>query len=307
MNDGQVITGLKVLQDRLVVYKERSIYNVFFSGDADIPFIMPGGGKSNSAVGCIAPWSIQELENGHVFLSPDGLYYYDGSNSYKLSYKVQATLDGLNDAYFSRAVSLVYKPKNRYLLALPDASSQTNKYILVWDYYNNAFSIYDGIEASAMSTFFVGGYEERPYFSDYSGYTYRMDYGTNDYPLDVATAIDAYYWTNWKSFDDLCDQKGIPNVYVYFQANNATLTFAYSYDFDDKALYNLTFSTASGTALYGTAIYGTDTYAGTGGNVKRQDLTGRGRVVRFKFANSTASETFRIDGLGSYVHVESNV
>ena len=39
MNDGQPITGLKVLQDRLVVYKQRAVYNLFFTGDADLPFI----------------------------------------------------------------------------------------------------------------------------------------------------------------------------------------------------------------------------------------------------------------------------
>jgi hypothetical protein len=61
-----------------------------------------------------------------------------------------------------------------------------------------------------------------------------MDTGSDDYPLGVQTVIDAYYYTNWKTFDDLCDQKGIPQIYIYYQLNSATLTLAYSYDFNDS-------------------------------------------------------------------------
>lgn len=306
-DDGQEITGIKVLSDRLVIFKNRSIYNLFFTGDSVIPFVLPGGGKSSSSVGCIAPFSIQEVENGLVFLSYDGFYYYDGNNSYKISDKITTTLNGFNTTRFNQAVSLVQKVKNRYVCSLPYASSTTNSRIVSWDYYNNAFSIYTGMAASAMSTFYVSGIDERPYFGDYAGFSYRMDISSNDNPLNVQTAINAYYYTNWKDYDDLCDQKGIPHVYVYYQTNSATLTFAYSYDFQGADQYSNTFNTSQGTAVYGSAIYGTDVYAGVGGAVVRRDLTGRGRTVRMKIANSTLSETFQIDGLGAFVHLETNV
>jgi hypothetical protein len=308
MNDGQAITGLKVLQDRLVVYKERSIYNVFYTGDADIPFILPGGGKANSPVGCIAPFSIQEVENGHVFLAHDGLYYYDGSNSTKLSYKIFKTFkDDMNNNVFNKAVSCVLKSKNRYMLALTASGGATNNRVIVWDYYNNAFSVYKGISASAMTTFFVSGFQENTYFSDYLGYTYTMDTGADDYPANVQTAIDGYYYTNWKTFDDLCDQKGIPHVYIYYQSSNSVLTFAYTYDFQAADQYSQTFTLSTGTAQYGSAVWDTDVYSGSGGATTRRDLTGRGRVVRFKFANNTIGETFQIDGFGSFAHAETNV
>lgn len=309
-DDGQPITGLKVLQDRLVVYKTRSIYNVYFTGDADLPFIMPGGGKSNSAVGCIAPWSIQEIENGHVFLSHDGLYYYDGANSYKMSYKIQKTLDGFNTAYFDKAVSCVYKPKNKYYLAMPGEAAVTNNKIIIWDYFNNAFSLYTGMAPASMCTFYTdAGLTEIPYFSDYSGYTYKMETGNTDYPLGVATAINGYYYTNWKTYDDLCDQKGIAHVYLYYAVQDTTLGLAYSYDFETGDTYsiNLDLSGDSADVYGGTSFFGTAIFSGGGGKVMRKDLTGRGRVVRFKFSNATAGEGFQIDGFGSYTHLESNV
>lgn len=306
-DDGQEITGILVLSDRLVVYKTRSIYTVFYTGDADIPFILPGGGKTNSPVGCIAPFSLQSVDNGHVFLSQDGLYFFDANNAYKLSYKLDITFQGLNQTKVVSAVSMTQKKKNRYWLAVPNGSSNTNDMIIVWDWYNNAFSIYSGMEASSMYTFYVGRVDERPYFSDYYGFVYRGDVsGTNnDYPLNTKTAIDAYYYTNWKSFDDICDQKQVAHAYLYYQITTAMLTFAYSYDFSSSDTYSSTISTSSSASVYGSGVFGVATYAQEGGNTVRRDLIGRGRVVRFKFSNANEDETFQIDGFGSLPNLET--
>lgn len=306
-NDGQEITRIKVLGDRLVVYKTRSIYNVFFTGEAATPFVLPGGGKSNSTVGCIAPYSIQEVDNGHVFLSSDGFYFYDGLNSYKLSYKITATLDAGNDDYFKNAVSMVQKNKNRYLCALPlgTSSAVTNDRVAVWDYFHNAFSLYSGMDASSMCTFFVSDKEERPYFCDYSGFCYRADTGTDDYTLGTATAISCHYSTNWKHYDDLVDKKGVPHIVIYYQLADAALTLRYAYDFEEGSQYAQLFYLGTSVNVYGTSVYGEATYAGSGGGVVRRDLTGRGRVVRFKVENNVLGETFQVDGFGTLPHLET--
>jgi len=307
-DDGQEITGIRVLQQALVIFKQRAIYTCYFTGDSDIPFILPNGGKSNSTVGCITPFSIQEIENGHVFLAADGLYYFDGNNSYKLSYKITNTLKNvLNTTIFNNGVSCLFKEKNKYMLALTTAGNTTHDRVLVWDYYNNAFSIYVGMAVSAMVDTFTGGFIEQPYFADYNGYTYKMENGKDDYPLGTITAINGYYYTNWKTFDDLCDQKGIAHVYIYYQSSNSVLTFAYSYDFESTDQYTQTLSLSSGYSVYGSAKYGIGTYGGSGGADVRRDLTGRGRTVRFKFANLNLTESMQIDGFGSYVHVETPV
>jgi len=307
-NDGQEITRIMVLGDRLVVYKSRSIYNVFFTGDRDVPFVLPGGGKSNSQVGCVASFSVQEVDNGHVFLSYDGLYFYDGLNSFKISERISETLlTDMNTLKFSQAVSINQRSKNRYMVALTSSGQSTNDRVVIWDYSNNAFSLYVGLAPSAMAMFYVDGTDERPYFSDYGGFTYRADNGLDDYPANSQTAISAYYYTNWKHYGDLVNQKGVPQIYIYHEIANTTLSFAYSYDFDNDDQYTQSFSLATSSDVYGTGVYGTATYASSGGNVIRRDLTGRGRVVRFKFENNTLSETFTIDGFGSLPHLQTYV
>lgn len=303
-NDGQQITRIIVLGDRLVVFKERSIYNVFFTGSADIPFTVQ---ESGSPVGTVATNSVQCIENGLVFLSYDGLYYFDANNSYKLSLQIQTTLLGYNANRFSQARSMLQKTKNRYFLSLPSEGQTNNDKVVVWDYQLNAFSIYSGLAASAMTTVYVSAVSERIYFGDYAGWVYRMDTGVDDYPLGVQTAINAYYYTNWKHFDDIVDQKGVPNIVVYYQSNNAVITLVYSYDFETGDTYTQTFSTATSTSVYGTAVYGTGTYAGVGGAQQRRDLDGRGRVIRLGFKNANMSETFQIDGVGSFAHLETSV
>lgn len=306
-DDGQVITGMKVLADRLVIFKTRSIYNVFFTGDADIPFILPGGGKSNSSVGCVGPYSIQEVNNGLVFLSHDGFYFYDGFNSFKISDKISTTLLGYNTTRFNQTVSLVQKDKNRYWAAMPDSGQTNNNKIVVWDFFNNAFSIYSGVNASAMATIFVNGDEERPYFGDYLGFTYRADTGTSDNPSGAETAIDAFYTTNWRVYGDLIDQKATPHIALYHQNANTVLSLSYTYDFEDGDQFTQTFSLATSTDVYGTAVYDSAVYAGSGGAVIRRDLKSRGRVIRFKFSNSVVNETFQVDGMGQLAHLETNV
>jgi hypothetical protein len=305
MQDGQEITGVYALADRLVVFKERSIFNMFFTGDATLPFVYT---VSNSpTVGCVAPYSIQEVENGIVFLSYDGFYYYDGNNSYKMSLQIQNTINGLNQTRLYQARSMKQRGKNRYFCAVPSGSSPSNDTVIVWDWVLNAFSKYAGMAPSAIQTVFVSGFQEQIYFSDYSGYTYQMDTGVDDYPLKVQTAISAYYYTNWKSWGDAMLQKATPNVVIYYQSYSAILTFGYSYDFSINVDYQYTLSTATGGATYGTAVWDTSKYSSIGGLCKRQDLDGRGRVIKFYFANANMSEQFQIDGLGQFVGVETNV
>jgi hypothetical protein len=296
-NDGTDITGAKVLSDRLVVFKDRSIYNVYYTADSQIPFVVQ---KSNSAVGCVSAESVQEVQNGLVFLSQDGFYFYDGNNSYKISDKVSETVDSY---IFSSAKSCVQNLKNRYFCAMQN--KDTSYGVFVWDFFNNAWSVYKGLTVSAMTRVFIGGTDERPYFADNSGFTYRMDIGIDDYPLGVQTAIDAYYYTNWKPFQDLVLQKGVPQAVIYHTIQDGTVEFVYSYDFEEQDMYSETINMLGESMLWDEDSWDEAEWSKAGGKSIRMDLTGRGRVVRFGFKNNIMSDTFRIDGLGLYVRGET--
>jgi hypothetical protein len=300
-DDGQQITGFKVLGDRLVVYKSRSIYNVLFTGDRDVPFIVV---KTNSDAGCLAPDSIQEIDNGHKFLANDGFYYFDGNNSFKTSDRITVTLNNLSKILFPKAVSLYQATKNRYVCTL--GQSLTDEFVITWDSFNNAWSVYDGMNPSAMAMFLVNGVDDTPYFADNKGFVYKMDVGVDDFPEGVRTPITSYFYTNWKTYDDIVDQKGVPHAYIYYQLNPAILSVSYSYDFNFGDEFTTTIDTTGGVAVWDISLWDSALWAGTGGNVDRIDMTGKGRVIRFKFANENEGETFQIDGLGNQVYLDTN-
>lgn len=303
-DDGQEIICLKALGDKLVIFKERNIYLAGYTGDTNIPFVVY---KTPSHVGTIARDSVQEVSNGLIFLSYDGWYYFDGSNSVKISDKINYTVaNDLASSSLQYATSIVNRSKNQYLCFLTEAGSSTNSMALVYDFYNKAWYKYDGLSANVACNVYVDG-EERVYFGDYSGFSYRLGTGNSDYPLGVKTAINAYYKTKWFNFGELMNQKAVPHIVVYLKYDNSTLNIGYSWDFEDVNQRTLTQSLASSASVYGSSVYGASTYAGSGGFPKRIDLTGRGRVLRLSFENSTEDEAFTINGFGFSAYQETHV
>jgi len=136
---------------------------------------------------------------------------------------------------------------------------------------------------------------------------YRADSGTNDSPINVSTAIDAYVRTKWFTYGDLVNKKGIANILVYYECSNSTMSMSYSYDLTDADDYSQSFSVDCGGGIWDTSLWDTGVWGRTGGAKTRRDLTGRGNVIAFKFANSTLSESIQIHGIGSNIHLETNV
>ncbi len=302
-NDGQVITGLKTLGSSLVIFKRHSIWIANFTGDSDIPFVFQ---KTRSTVGCVSGYSIQEVENGLLFMADDGLYYFDGNNSFKISQRVKDTIATFNQNRFANVPSAYLLSGNRYLASFTTGGGSTNTVQLTWDSFNNAFSYLSGMNANCFARVYNSGVEQI-FFGDYSGFVYQMDNGNTDYPSGVATAVDAYWYSKWMDYGDMVSKKAVPQVKIYYQFSTGTLTFVYSYNFDDGDQYSQSFSMASGTSLYGTAVYGTDVYAGSGGSLSPRSLTGRGEVIRMGFKNNAIGETFAIDGFGAFPDAETNV
>lgn len=90
-DDNRPITGLAVIQDQLVIFKEDQIWNI--SGDDAEDFRL---WKAQSSVGCIAPKTIVNVRGTVLFLGRNegspGVYSYDGSSVDNLSLAIEPTL-----------------------------------------------------------------------------------------------------------------------------------------------------------------------------------------------------------------------
>ena len=106
---------------------------------------------------------------------------------------------------------------------------------------------------------FISG-AERIYFGDYAGRIYRGDTAEDDQDTaGVDVAVNAFYKTKWYNFGDLVDKKGIAHATIFHQIDSNTISFSYSYDFEEADQYSKTVDLSTSGSVYGTATYGTGT------------------------------------------------
>lgn len=121
--DGDEIAGLGILYGNLVIFKRNSIY--LMTGDAPENWVVS---KTNSAVGCISPYSIVGVDNLLYFVSDKGLYAMNLSNTKQLCYKVEVNYSraGANQLQGSLARNRIqaahYRYRNEIWMAI-DAST----------------------------------------------------------------------------------------------------------------------------------------------------------------------------------------
>lgn len=126
-------TGLAVLDDKVIVFKERAIY--FFGGDG--PNAQGQGGfstvqKIQSDVGCIDSNSIVNIGSGVLFKSHKGIYMVDRSLAVQY---VGAPVEDYNTYTITSATLVEDKNQARFTLS-------GGQPMLVYDYFHNQWSTY---------------------------------------------------------------------------------------------------------------------------------------------------------------------
>ena len=290
-DDGEEIMGMEVLADRLVVFKESSVFNVLYTGDPDIPFVV---GQSGSSAGAASGYTIKPVGAGLVYMSYDGLYLYDGMYSGKISYNVDTIfVTGMNRGEMGKFVAETYDDLNQLWLSYVRAGQTEKDRILVWDYFNNAFTLYKGISANTLCSVSVTG-EERLFSGNIDGHLYRQNTALND----NGTAIEAYYWTKWFDFGRPLENKAVKHAVVYLEnVGDYAINVGYNWNFADGVWRSIDITMNEGVGYFvGTAIVGTAYASEEGGIVRRLDLSGSGKVFRLRFYNNGLNEEFHVRG-----------
>jgi len=124
---GDAITGLGIYRDKIIVFKERSIWQVTLSQVRIGNFFVtiPTATMITGSHGCIAPRSIVPVENDLFFLSSKGVYVLgyepniaiDVLRTNELSVKVRPTFAGISTSSKAGAAAAYYDFK--YLISFP--------------------------------------------------------------------------------------------------------------------------------------------------------------------------------------------
>lgn len=142
--DGTVesITGGRVLNDRLVVYRTSSITDLVSTGDDTAPFLPQG---RSYGIGCQAPWTLATAGQFHVFMANDyNIYVWDGTKLTAIGTPIHSYLRQILDVgdagvWTNIPFGAMFMGFKEYHLAIPQW--QTNQVIvLIYDYLRDTWT-----------------------------------------------------------------------------------------------------------------------------------------------------------------------
>jgi hypothetical protein len=298
--DDEKIVGLATCGARLLVFCPNKIYAI--AGNSNSTTISYYRVLLNDGVGCASNRSIV-TSNGKVYwISRTGnIYVTDGSTITEISKKISTTINGLNKSRLPYSCAGKLEKYGQIWFSVDDGSGTTNDTILVYTEDLGAWSIYTGINASAMAERKVSG-DYQLYTGDVAaGLIYRQDYGYSDYIASTTTAsgIDAYYITKSFGVDYEAFTKTFDAAYVKSNYPGTYLLKVFTYLDDGMQINTDTLDLNPHVATWGSFVWGDGSIytASTKIGIAELPIEKDGNFIKFKFQNSTVNQSFTIYGL----------
>lgn len=134
---GDHITGIIEFQDKIIVFKERSIWQVTLSASGSL--VIPTVKMLMRGVGCISHRTIKHVENDVFFLSRRGVFTLGNEANYladvlrtnEISAKVRPLFTTLTANQLEQACA-IYQD-NKYRLSFPTGAGSTNSKEILYD------------------------------------------------------------------------------------------------------------------------------------------------------------------------------
>lgn len=246
-NDGNVITGMALINDTLVIYKNNSIWNGI--GDDRFTF---GFVKQPPTIGSICNKGILAVPgNGlHYFPSQDGYYIYNGISTIATGLGLQKDYQALNPSRLNVISGVPYKNRKE-LLWLASSSDSDKSDIIIWfDYLQNKWGTRNisNTKANVISTMRGNDNRDHFYIGGYDGHVYEGDLGGSDNGHDISCdVIDRAHPKNDISSETI---KCFTHIFVWFEPIvGSTVEVSYAIDNPEGTyivLGNIDASIASG-------------------------------------------------------------
>ena len=252
--EGGRITAIEELDDKVIFFKERSIYYSTGEGPSDT-----GVGNTislpqfiTSDVGCIEPRSLIKVPSGLMFMSHKGIYLLD--RSFNTSY-VGAEVEDFNGLSITGAS--VEQNNNQVRFSSSEGT------VLVYDYYWRQWSTFINLPS-------IGGFvwnKKHTLINSDRVLVEGVSYSDN------GAAVNMRIVTSWMSIGQLAGFQRIYRVQVLgnFIYNHILKAQCY-YDFRDFPQDFQTWDPTIGRASYGQGTYGEFDFGGSNDGVYRVEL-----------------------------------
>jgi len=310
-DDGTVITGLKKTLDSLIISKENNIYILY----GDTPTYTEGLElwrikEGSTDIGFVNQGSMSRYGKVIIGLTRNsGIHMFGGNvttdetvyslTSYLMSKDITPTIDGLNEARFNQAESIIWDYK--YILSVPNGSSTTNNLCLVYDFIVSGWTLWD-IPSNCWCKFRSSGVDYLYFGDPENGFIYR--YTPTTYS-DNGSAINAYYKTGDTDLGSSVNDK----IFRYYKATlnkseDYSLVVTPEIDFGEISVDASTISSKTSDSLWGTMTWGTDKWGSTTTSSSDKQITNaRGKFINYKFSNNTLNETFKVRDITQFFRI----
>ena len=309
IDTGDVIVGIKVFRNSLVVFCKNSIFELT---NLDSTPILKSVTKN---IGCVDGNTIQEIGGDLVFLAPDGLRTVAGTARIgdvelsSISRKILPLINNLLDNISSFTISsMVIRERSQYRLFYfqsGQAASSQKGIIGTFKFDANGVPAFEwsetlGMEIKRCTSDLNNNNEEVQFGSNETGFVYQLDTGNN---FDGSN-IDAQFQTPDMDYGDNGLRKSLYAVKANIEpeGTNNNLKLLVRYDFESTEVPqpgSVNVGNLSSAAVFGasSSIFGTSVFGAVVLPSKRMIVTGSGFSNNFKFFSNDTDASYSVNGM----------
>lgn len=306
-DDGDKITGLAKFQEQLIIFKERSIWNMTYDSSGN-----PVVKQVSGSIGCVSHRSIDNVENDVIFLSRNGYYTLGNEQNYfnlvrtnELSARIHPVVETITAANLSNTASIF----SGYVFysSISTGGTTTNNATLTYDRRYGAWSKWTNTSANAFTEFIDSNNVKHLYYAaDNEAKVYEIDTSYSD----NGTAISAQWTSKAFNFGDISLYKQI--LYIDFEFRTIVGSVTIDIITDGNTLTNstsLAFSNNT-TGTIGDEMWGDPMFGGSAATTSatitttasanvpyRLQINATTRTLKVKISNSNNNETFVFLGM----------
>ncbi len=290
LQDGDPIIALLSLGNDLIIYKNNSIWALV--GDNLQNWFQQ---KREGSVGCVASkTAVDVIGLGHLFLSADNVFFYDGTTLVPVGNNIKPWLDAIPITIRKHCSAVYYN--NYYRLSFPssDMTSMNNHELLLdlkylksgkiswWLYDNRNIATYIPYTGPQDTNILA-------MCDDNLGHIRQLDIGTQDDATDFTLEWHAKYFV----FDNPNVEKNYDRLKIDSSQGISTFNLQVIKNLSDEWILPLTINTLGGGATFGTATLGT-TYWTSQSNTRMTTEVALpaefdGFAISYKIAHNTSA------------------
>lgn len=292
-DDLSPITGLKAFGEHPIVLKRHSMWRLAYVGPGQDNLGVWEAVRVSGGVGTVNNNSVQITPVGMVHVYEDGIYVFDGVNSTKVSGdRIQEFWDeNINLTDTNAFISSHWRSKHCYLLSIPtkDRAGQPNNKVIIWDYVDNAWWIWDNLQISSFLLEDENNASDQLFYTDHNGSIFEL---TGNH--DNGTAIDAYITTHRFGYKDN-HQKQLRQVYLCASPEvGQVLTSVITNDREEVSSGTMTMTDPK-EALAGSLLWNQGKFINiTKKRIRHLNFRERGKWFQIKAEHNVKNKPFRL-------------